>query len=84
MYILGNSRTCTRFCVECACSMWKVKGSSPGGGHKMFCFFMTLAFFHSLKIKEKVKNDEKRTNHKNSLSTRWDLNPGPLTLVGAL
>ena len=74
----------TRFCVECACSMRKVQGSSPSGGTKHFAFLWLKLFFHSLKIGEKVKNDEKRTNHKKLLSTHRELNPGPLTLVGAL
>ena len=30
----GNSRRCTRFCVECARSMRKVLGSSPRGSTK--------------------------------------------------
>ena len=34
MSILGNSRTCSQLSVECACSMRKVQGSSPGGGPK--------------------------------------------------
>ena len=30
----GKSGSCTRFCVECACSMRKVQGSTPGGSTK--------------------------------------------------
>ena len=81
---LGNLGFCSRFCVECACSMRKVQGSSPNGGTKYFAVLWLKIFFHSLEMREKVKNDEKRTNHEKLLSTHWDLNPGPLTLVGAL
>ena len=35
---LGKSRTCTRLCVEWACSMRKVQGSSPRGGTKYFAY----------------------------------------------
>jgi len=35
---LGNLGFFTRFCVECACSMRKVQGSSPSGGTKYFAF----------------------------------------------
>ena len=39
----GNSRSCTRFCVEYACSMRKVQGSNPGG---CLMTFYDLLFFH--------------------------------------
>ena len=40
----GNSRSCTRFCVEYACSMRKVQGSNPGG---CLMTFYDLLFFHN-------------------------------------
>ena len=39
----GNSRSCTRFCVEYACLMRKVQGSNPGG---CLMTFYDLLFFH--------------------------------------
>ena len=49
--------------------------------HKIICLFLTLAIQtlikNQSKIQENAKKDEKRTNHKKSLSTHRELNPGP-------
>ena len=119
----GNSRSCTQLCVEYACSMRKVQGSTPSGclmtfydlffSHEFWHFpefwtdfylvveglkseirklfiislFLTLALQsfdkNQSKMQKIVKNGEKITNHKKSLSIHRELNPGPSNRVGA-
>ena len=55
---------------------------------KIISLFLTLALQslnkNQSKIQENVKNGEKITDHKKSLSIPRDLNPGPSNRVGAL